>query len=1585
VGVSIAGLLILLVVLINLTPVQNFIVNKATDILSDKLKTKVSIKHVRFDFANHILLQGIYIADHHNDTLLYAGEVQVRITDWFFLHSSTPVLHYVGLHDAYVHLYRTATSGEWNYKFLVDAFSTKNAAPKKKSGTIEIDLKKIDLQNVRFHQIDAWVGDDMTYDVGNLQVDAKGIDYKQKLIDVTTVDAERVVISLYDYKAGRPANLTPPKTAAVIDTTPFNPGKWRVKLNKLTLKDCGFNLKYSDAAPVADEFDYTHLYIKNIALNANDISITGDTIYGQLNHLTALERCGLIVKDMRAKITVSPNASICDNLYLETNHSKVQHYYAMLYKRFPDFTDYITKVTMVAHLNDALVDERDIAYFAPILRRYPTVVHVSGDGRGTVAAMSGQHMQVTDGNTVVKGDFSMQGLPDIYKTLIEFKNGEILTTGEGILHYAPSLRNNPNVALEKVKYAYFKGDYTGYIENFAVNGVLSTNLGTITSNVKMDLPQFNSNRSVYSGTITSNNFDLGTLLRQPELGVLSLKADINGMSFDPEHAQIKTNATVSDIEIHGYHYRNITAEGILARKQFTGKMLVDDSNLALAFYGTIDYSQKMLSINAKANLLKSNFYNLHLTKDTIEAVGDFDLNCTASNIDNFLGSAKLYNIDVRRNAHRLNLDSVYMNSEISGTQKQLTVQSNDITAYIKGNYTLSKLPYSVQYYLSGYLPNYIKAPSKSAPDQNLTFSVTTRDIDKLLSVANKTIGGFNNASVSGALNTSEQKLTLNATVPYGYIGGYQLTNITINGQGNFNLLSLNTQIENITLADSLLSGSLSVTTTLGNDSLHFNVATAAPEAYTSATINGNAIAHGDSLTVSILPSEFYLNQTKWNIPAGNTIVFAHNYLLIKNLDLLSGLQHINVTTQYETSEQNLVIKTENLDLSQFGAWGGLATYQPDGRVNGTVQVTHLFKNYFATADLKASNVKLGSDTIGNVALSGSYDGAKHLLSLDPQTGIYHAASSLTASGNMSFDKNTYQQLNGNIQFNATPVSWIEPLFADYISKVGGQLNGNIAIKGTSQQPDISGKVDMQNVGMRIDFLGSYYTVREGTINVSNTKIDFGDVTLYDSYKNQASLHGFIQHDHFKNMRLNLRITSDKFEVFNLHDYENQIFYGNLVASFNPLTIRGPFDDVNMNIEHAVPAGKSHIYIPVSYGNGTGTYSYVSFKIYGKEQEKLVRKNRTKLSINIAAEMNDLAVMTLVLDPTTGDAINATGTGSIRMEIPASNDIRMYGGYNIDAGDYTVTFKQLFFKRKFILNSGSSIAFNGPFNQTALRIDATYTTRARLFDLLSDAEKQNGVISNSEMSDAKISQDVDVLLHMNGSLSNPKLTFNVRLPETRSIGTYAYTKLERLNSDERQLFDQVASLLLVGNFVPPEGVVGSTAKSGAINNVSEIISSTASSQITNLVNKLLGNQNLAIDLKYVNYNLSDPTVGGINRNEVSLGVKKDYFNDRLSVELGGKSNWGTPTSASNTSNFNIAGDFRIQYQLKEGGNLRFNLFRTSDYDLTLSANITRSGVGLSWRKSFDSFSDFLHGAAYVRKKAEQKAADTLKNNDEPSNN
>ena len=240
--------------------------------------------------------------------------------------------------------------------------------------------------------------------------------------------------------------------------------------------------------------------------------------------------------------------------------------------------------------------------------------------------------------------------------------------------------------------------------------------------------------------------------------------------------------------------------------------------------------------------------------------------------------------------------------------------------------------------------------------------------------------------------------------------------------------------------------------------------------------------------------------------------------------------------------------------------------------------------------------------------------------------------------------------------------------------------------------------------------------------------------------------------------------------------------------------------------------------------------------------------------------------------------------------------------------------------------------------------------------------------------------------MRVSLAEPKLTFKLDLPDKRAAGTLAYNKLLSYNQDEKQLFSQVASLLLIGSFMPAEdnaGNLGGNATAGAISNVSEIFSGTASSQLTNLISKLTGDKDLSFNLKYKTYNIAEGASsgsdagGGSLRNQLSFGVSKNYFNDRLTLDVGSSLDWGRPTATTAKNNFNPVGDFRVQYQFKEGGNLRGYIFRTSSFDVLQQGNISRGGVGISWRKSFDNLEEFFRGAKYARKKLqEQQITDSL---------
>jgi len=166
-------------------------------------------------------------------------------------------------------------------------------------------------------------------------------------------------------------------------------------------------------------------------------------------------------------------------------------------------------------------------------------------------------------------------------------------------------------------------------------------------------------------------------------------------------------------------------------------------------------------------------------------------------------------------------------------------------------------------------------------------------------------------------------------------------------------------------------------------------------------------------------------------------------------------------------------------------------------------------------------------------------------------------------------------------------------------------------------------------------------------------------------------------------------------------------------------------------------------------------------------------------------------------------------------------------------------------------------------------------------------------------------------------------------------------------------------------------------------VSSIFSSTASSQLTNLVSKLTGDKDLSVDFKYNPYTAD---AGQVNRNQIAFGIKKNLYNNRLTLEVGSSLDWGrsTGTTGNNSSRFNPVGDFRAQYQLKEGSSLRLNVFRVQSYDALSNGNIWRGGVGLSWKKSFNSFGDLFGGGDYAKRlddlqQQQQGKSDSTKEN------
>ena len=120
----------------------------------------------------------------------------------------------------------------------------------------------------------------------------------------------------------------------------------------------------------------------------------------------------------------------------------------------------------------------------------------------------------------------------------------------------------------------------------------------------------------------------------------------------------------------------------------------------------------------------------------------------------------------------------------------------------------------------------------------------------------------------------------------------------------------------------------------------------------------------------------------------------------------------------------------------------------------------------------------------------------------------------------------------------------------------------------------------------------------------------------------------------------------------------------------------------------------------------------------------------------------------------------------------------------------------------------------------------------------------------------------------------------------------------------------------------------------------------SNQFSNWLSQLSNDFDIGI-----NYRPGDE----ISNREVELALSTQLFDDRLTIN-------GTVANNPNSSNTNtsgIVGDFNLEYKISEDGQLRVKAFNESnDYYLTTDSNPYKQGVGLFYRKEFESFGDLF---------------------------
>jgi hypothetical protein len=1553
-------LLLILYGLLHIPAVQTWVVKKVAKNLSKKLDTKVTVNKVDFRFFNKILLEGVMVEDRKHDTLLYAGTLSANVNDWFFFKDKISIEN-VGLDNAIVNMNRT--DSVWNYQFIVDYF----ASPKKNGGSggdINIDLKEVHFNNVHFNKLDRWVGQDMTAALGRFDVSMNYIDVKNKRIGIKSIYLENPLFSQNDYEGLKPpeANITKVlEKIPVISAFKWNNSGWEVRLEKLEIKNGTFkNDKYTEEPAYTDRFDGQHLQFSQINGTMKNLLFLHDTLSMNVN-LSTKERSGLTIKKLSSNMRLTPELMEFKDLDLETDKSKLQNYYSMRYNAFrEDFNSFINNVTLEANFKGSVLSSEDLAIFAPALKSWKRTFYLEGNVKGPLDNFTAKDMKISTGNSYLEGRIAMRGLPDINSTFIDFESKGLKTNYNDLVALVPQLKKVQQPAIAKLGNIFFKGNFTGFIRDFVAYGSFQSNLGALTADINMKVPD--NGPPAYSGKVTSDNFDIGAFINNNTLGKVSLNLNLAGAGFNVAQLKAKVDGTISAIQFNGYNYKNININGDFEKKLFMGHLSIDDPNLSIpSFDGALNLSSKDVGFKFLADVKKANLKNLGLVPNNMSFSGLLDFNFTGNNIDNFLGTARITNARLLRDSSDLSFDSLTVRSEIIGGKKSLTLQTNEVDANITGDFKIMELPDAVKVLLARYYPTYIKAPAYFVKStQNFDFSIKTRNADQYIRLLSPKLGGFNNATITGAFNLQNYDLKLNAAIPQFSFDGKEFNGVALTGTGTKDTLVADIAVDDVIINDSLHLPDSRLRITANNDLSLIKLNTSASKIFGDAELNASVQTLSDGVKIHFYPSSFVINNKKWQLDKDGELTLRRKFLDASEVKFFHNDQQIVLSTELDdvTDDTHLTADLTKINIEDFAPF---LIKKPalKGILTGRATVRDIFGK--SSIDFKG--------VADSFSLDGKYIGKLNLdASANTETGLVKYKVN-TNEQDYVFDVNgtyNYKDTTGNslaVSVNAGKLSLdiLQPYLSTVFSEMKGIAVGNINISSGGKNLSIIGDARISGGAFRIAYTQVKYLFDNQMVHFGKDLIDIGTMQIRDTLGNPGTVSGKMHHEFFQNFSFeNMKFSTDKMVLLNTTKKDNQQFYGNVIGRAT-MTLNGGIANMLMNIEgEPSPTDSSHVYLPLGSSKESNVIDYIDFIQFGSLMDVDVSTKETaNLLVNLALTANPACKVDVILDEETGDIIKGEGNGLLNIRVGTKEPLSIRGRYDLTEGEYTFNF-QTFLRRPFTLNRGS-ITWNGDPMLAIIDMDAEYL--AKNVDVSS--------ITINSNKDVRTQSDVTIVSHLSGNLTKPTISFEFRLPKESELNRdfYIVKRLADFKNDENEMNKQVASLLLFNQFVSQEQnfLSGGSTLSIATGTIGGVVSA----WLTNLFNKELEKATKGFLSTYIDIN---PSLNSQQANQlqanIRAGLKVRLFKNVLLL-IGGNLDYNNPVTQLYSKGV-ITPDISLEWILNKDGSIRVVAFNRTTIDFTTGQR-RRSGVQLTYRKDVDRLSDIFRSKKKIAERDSIKYA------------
>lgn len=1426
---------------------------------------------------------------------------------------------------------------------------------------MDVTLEGVLMQDL--HQNDMIIADYLHFSVDN-------IDIRNLKFSISKLRLENAGFVLRKYENEPKYNISMVFPSDSTDTTAFVfPAT--ILCGDAALHHCFFRLQKDSKSHKEVGFDYNHIALTINDLKADKILVSDEDYSFNIKEFNAYDWSGMTIENLATYMKFLPDGWYFDNMKLKTPTSDVNMDLKFAYTTFDNISEFVDSIKIIADIRPSVVDVKDIAYFSSSLSDFPIVAKIEGNVDGLINSLQVDDLKVSFfDETALHTTANLQGIMNPETAYMKIKIHDFKTTLNDInsMKYIFGDLDIPNGIIDTLS---FKGNFTGTVKNFEALAEVRATCGFLKTRLRMwDDPDFNDYQ--YYGTLLASNIHAGESIGlNGTYKISDVLLHFDGFGTSLKTAEMDLNGELCGIYALGYEYDTLKVNGRLNQQMFQGIIDLEDPNIGFDFDGLVDFNDSTLIFDFSASIKNAYLSRLGFFPDRPDdshLSTDLSIKVKGDSFAELLGIIKLDDVVLIEN------DSIYDFNDIRiGTYQQMLgdrkiiVRSEIVDANIEGDFSTDEIDKVIYYLLKIYLPSYAAVTNSEkiiTETYKVNWDISLKDISPVTRLFIPELQIPEGLFLSGKLNTEDSVFSIiGQSSKIQYMDFYGENWSFSNYREDENII-LRTGFEKMVLippdkddSTGLFRDHFNIQLNFYRDTIDYELGWDDIQNESDSlhySIQGIAdLSKYPEIDFSISDVNAFLNNTLWNISKDNYIkIDSNNNIVIHNMNFFSDSSYLKLDGSLSgdsTEAMAMNLNVSNFDFSFLNSF--LKNYDIDlqGILSGEVELEMEKERLFFLVDLEVDQLKVNDNKMGNTKIKTEWIPQKEAISIDLLSSITTRRGKITNPLKVEgfyYPNSRTQNFDIQIDLNGLRLAVLNPFIKDFVDQASGFLSGNAMLKGTLDAPKINASIKMDRCEALIKYTNVLYYF-DGSVDVDENLISFHNIILTDTKGGKATIEGGIKHKTFADFELDLTLKPEKFIIFNTNRLQNDMFYGNAVVS-GDINVTGPVQHINILTFVRTNQG-TEMSIPISSAMSVDDNTYVIFKEEHQDSLKNMKRKSSVvgLTMTLRMMMTPEGQVRIYLPGNIGNLI-ANGDGLITLGIDETGTMSLKGTYILEGGSFLLNLKNII-SRKFTINKGSSITFNGDPMDAVLNVAATYQTRTTL----------NGLSLPLDSAILQQRTPVDCILRMTDELSDPQIKFSIGFPGlSEDVTSAIYGQLDTTN--EVVMTQQAFSLLVVNTFSfnTSETSLGNTMASSGI------------SMITNQINGWLSQISKDFDIG-INYRPGDR----LSSDEIGVALSTQLFNNRVTIDanVGYSGNSNTSRKASS-----VVGDVSVEVKITKDGRFTTKVFsRSNANDISKIGTSNEQGytygVGINYRKNFDKFKDiFSRTPEQKRLRAIQKA-------------